>query len=191
MKTITALLLTFSCANGLAATIYNDRNNWLNATVAPIVTESFDNQILDATMITFDGGITATGSNPMGANQDNGVFNAQWEFRIYNPGADNGFASITVTFPLPVMAFGIDINSISSSRGAKISGDWDGNGDQVTDLWTHHGATSNGFFGVVGNQPFTEFTIFAADGSTVGNDFITADDLSYEDLDLIFTDGFE
>ena len=186
---IALMLLTgFSLAQ--AATIYNDRTNWTNATVSAVINEPFDNNIASATMITFDGGITATGSGGQGT-QNNQVASGQWQFRVYNPGGSNGYSSITVEFPAPVMAFGLDINSISSSRGAKISGDWDGNGEQITDLWIHHGTTSNGFFGVVGSAAFTEFTIFAQGGTVVGDDFITADDLSYEDLDLIFADGFE
>lgn len=190
MKTFIALLILAGSLPAQSATLYNDRNNWSNATVSGLVNEPFNIDIASATMITFAGGITATGSGGQG-NQNNQVASGQWQFRVYNPGGSNGFSSITVTFPAPVMAFGLDINSISSSRGAKITGNWDGNGDQVTDLWTHHGATSNGFFGVVGTAAFTEFTIFADGGSVVGDDFITADDLSYEDLDLIFADDFE
>ncbi len=190
MKKTILYLLIVTASNTQAATVFNDRNNWQAATLAAVVSEPFDNDIADGTMITFDGGITATGSNPQGT-QNNGVSTGEWKFRIYNAGGSSGFSTITVVFPSPIMAFGIDLNSISSSRGAKIAGDWDGSGTQVTDLWTHHGATSNGFFGVVGTQAFTSFTLSASGGSVVGDDFITADNLSYEDLDLIFSDGFE
>ncbi len=172
-----------------SATLFTDRSNW-GINVDGIVTESFELEVGDANMIAFPSGITATGLNPIG-NTNNGVSNGIWQLRVYNPGGSNGYSNIKVTFPVPVMAFGLDINSISSSRGVKISGDWDGNGVQIVDLFNHHGSSSNGFFGVIGNQPFSEFNIFASDGSVIGDDFINADDLSYEDLDLIFLDSFE
>ena len=173
-----------------AAVLFNNRLAWELGVNQAIFVEKFDTDIPAADMLVFNDGTIALGENPIG-NTTNDVLSGLWRTQLYNVGGSNGYSKIIIDLPNPVTTFGIDINSISSSRGVKISGNWDGGGVQITDLWSHFGNFSNGFFGVIGSQPFNQVIIQAQGGSVVGSDFITADNLSYEDVDLIFINDFE
>ncbi len=184
----TVLLALAGLAHG--ETLFNDRASWEAANNQLIVKDGFDADIGQGDVIVFASGASATGSNPQGT-VNNAVVSGLWELRVYNPGGSNGYSQMVIDLPEPVISFGLDILSVSSSRGVKIRGDWNGTGEITTDLWSHFGATSNGFFGVIGDAEFDQVTIFAADGSVTGDDFMRADELSFEDTDAIFIHGFE
>lgn len=193
-KTVLTILI-FSQWPLNSAELFDDKNEWQAATVSIIINELFENDIQSADSITFESGVISNGYGAQD-NAYNEVYNNHWIISLNNPIGSNGYASIIVTFPSPIMAFGLEISNITTPLtpqppSISIAGDWDGNGEQFTDLWTHLGDSSNGFIGVIGNQPFTEFKFSASEFQNTWSESLIVETIIYEDLDFIFKNNFE
>jgi len=174
-----------------AFSVYTDRLSWEQAMLAAgvdrIVTDTFDNNILNANSITFDTGVVSTGIN---GNTTNDVMDGFYFGEIDSDGDAlfdpvtlepiDVMESITWTFPHEVIGFGADFYSTSNSEGLQVSGTFDGIDFQIDFLETL-GNPGNGFLGIVGNTPIQQITFQTRtdDSSPVQNEFWVADNLSF------------
>jgi hypothetical protein len=164
-----------------------DRSAWEGAVTAPITTDTFSNDIANADFITFDSGVTSEGFDPQGSPVNNLVDSTLGTSGRYSTilrtatATDNGYLSITWTFPSPVTAFGADFFSIGGSRQVSVLGDF-GMGDESFDLrqlFINDGGLDQGFFGIVASSPFTSITLAAVSPTFAGNDAFTVDNLAF------------
>ncbi len=190
MKKLILISGILALNNSSAETVFSDINLWIAAN-NNVVTEEFQVDMPDAAVLSFDSGLTITGSAPMGTLLDNRVAGGEWTFRIYNAGGNEGFETIVIDLPAPVFTFGIELRSVSSSRGLTIKGNWDGQGLEETVIFPFFGNVSTGFFGVIGDQPFNQVFIDASNPTVNGDDFVLSQSIMFEDIDLIFSNGFQ
>lgn len=187
-KFLITMLIAINVVN--AEVIFSDRTQWESAN-DQISQESFTTDLADSNQLMLDSGITITGLTPIGTLLNNRVSNGSWQFRVYNSGGINGYQSMVIDLPVPVYSFGIELQSVNSSRGITIKGDWDGTGLESTHLFPHFGNTSNGFFGVVGDALFSQIIIDAENFTANGDDLVWSTAILFEDADTIFNSNFE
>lgn len=174
-----ALLLTTFCAassSSFAVAIFTDRLAWEAAVSGTITTDTFSNDINNASSITLDTGITSSYASTGPANQvTNGVFQGfvnqtgqidlEWDW---------DFSSIG-----NITAFGADFARLNVPNGLKVTGDFDGLGDQTISIVNAIGGGS-GFFGLVGNVSFNTIIWSSNDGSgTSSGEFFEIDNFSF------------
>lgn len=167
-----------------AVAIFTDRIAWEAAVAASslgdtIIADAFDTPIAAADAITFDSGVTSTGS-PAAAQTSNVVLGGTYLGGLRGTSAGTTtFVDITWAFPAPVFAFGADWVSTASSSGATVTGDFDGTGDLTVSFFQELGLPGTGFLGIVGAAPFASL-VFATEGlvDNQGETFV-ADNLAF------------
>lgn len=164
-----------------------DRSAWEAAVSGEITTDTFSSDIANAASITFDSGVTSQAFDPQDSPVNNLVDSTLGTSGRYSAilrtstATNNGYESITWTFPTAVTAFGIDFFSIGGSREVSVLGDF-GMGNESFDLrelFIDDGGLDQGFFGIVASSPFTIITLEAVSPGFAGNDAFTADNLSF------------
>lgn len=139
-----ATALVFLVTTGHAATIFTDRTAWETAMGGPIQTETFDNVIPDADVITLDNGIVSSEVVPgteFGWNQVSaGTFLGR------NGTFTNHPDLITWDFGTTIQGFFADFDAVNVN-GLAVSGDFDGTGVQTISIWDAIG--SGGGFGLI------------------------------------------
>ena len=184
-------------AEAFSFNTYNDFDVWKNAVSDFKITEElFQNDIPSALSIQFDSGIVSTNSAsgfnsfPGLGEVDNRV-NTTFGFGQYTNCVESTGSICsqewTWKFPQTVVGFGVNIFSAGVGRLA-VRGDF-GNGEQTINVAEtidpNAISTANGFFGIVGRQPFDLVTFF----SRGGNDFVNIDSLGTSRPPVVFANS--
>jgi hypothetical protein len=144
-----------------AVQIFTDRAAWEAALAgAAITTDPFDSAIAPAATITFESGVISAGvPDPAGNNS----VASSGAYQGGVGGTDQNFAyeSITWTFPVTIIGFGMDLFSGASASGLTLTADFDGTGDQTISVFDILGAPGTGFLGIIGDVPIS--TLFFTD----------------------------
>jgi len=146
--------------------IYTDRDEWLAALAGyTIINETFDNNINHADTITFDSGVVSTGA-PDTANDSNHVSSGRFYGQVDGGNFhDLMFDTITWTFPVPIVGFGLELGYGSGYAVLTITGDFDGTGDAVINFEDDVTRVPGTYFlGVIGTEPFSTIVFSAVDG---------------------------
>ena len=174
-----------------AATFYTDRASWeaamAAAGVGSLVTETFDQDIANNSVITFESGVQSTGTNGQGTNDVlDGAYGGNVDsdkdaVDVNTNEPLDVFESITWRFPTPIIGFGADFIEAATGEVLLLSGNFDGTGEQIIDFSDVLGDLETGFFGVVGTSPFQEITFRSRtdDSSERFNEFWLTDNLSF------------
>lgn len=139
---------------------------------APTTSDPFDNPKAGGLSIAFDSGVVSVLSGGLltDAAQDNQVVGGTFIGEVDGNG-DAAALLLTWTFPVPVVAFGLDLN-ITGRLDATIVGS-----GQIFDIATLLGGTS-GFFGLVDTMtPFTQIQLFVDNNSR--SDSFSGDNLVF------------
>ncbi|NOX35345.1 MAG: PEP-CTERM sorting domain-containing protein [Deltaproteobacteria bacterium] len=138
-----AVMLGLAQSQVFAVTIYTDRVNWEAAATGVLTTDDFAYSISSADSIIFSSGVKST-RNSTNANTVNGNSYV---------GQVTGTSTLSWEFPWEVSAFGFDVVSINN--GTRITGDFDGTGNQSIIPGILSGSTYyNGFVGIIGESDF-------------------------------------
>lgn len=140
--------------------IFTDREAWLETLESKtIMTETFENFIPNAPIITFDGGIISEGVKGGATNMVR--FNSDYFGRVDTDEDGLGgfyFNEITWTFPEQVWAFGGDFINGAQEEILQVFGNYDGKGETFVDLVDVLGFRGNGFIGIIGEAEFNSIT---------------------------------
>lgn len=167
-----------------AFAVYTNRDDWLADLAGySIVTDTFDNPIASAASITFDSGVVSTGA-PADISFLNAVVDDGSLVGVYVGDVDGGerdsiFDTITWTFPVPIIGFGMDLNGAATGDVLTLTGDFDGTGERVINVFTVLAGAGNGFLGIIGTVPFTSIVFSDADANDAPNEQFIADNLSF------------
>jgi len=163
-----AVLLGMAAQTDPAAAyqIFTDRDAWLAELAGhSIVTDPFDSTIAGAREITFDSGVVSTGA-PDTANDSNHVSSGRFYGQVDGGNFhDLMFDTITWTFPVPIVGFGLELGYGSGYAVLTITGDFDGTGDAVINFEDDVTRVPGTYFlGVIGTEPFSTIVFSAVDG---------------------------
>ena len=162
-----------------AFAVYTDRDEWLAALAGyTIINETFDNNINHADTITFDSGVVSTGT-PDGRSATNRVNAGVYDGSVADGESSSVFDTITWTFPVPIIGFGMDLSSGATGDVLTLTGDFDGTGEQVINVLTVLGGNGTGFLGIIGTASFTSILLSDANASSLPGENFQVDNLSF------------
>jgi len=174
------LLVPVGAQDASAFTIFTDRTSF-EAALSLIITDPFDNEMINADPIIFDSGVIA---DPTSLVAEHSITSGQY-FGSVSVQPDG---EITWTFPLPTTGFGADFfnpcgppGSTSSASPLFINGDFDGTGNQILSVCDFIPSDPS-FFGILGTSSFQSITFSGTEGWGM-------DDLVFDGSPPADTDG--
>lgn len=168
---VLAVMVALPLEAQTAVLTFTDRTAWQAALSGPISTETFDNVITHADVITFDNGVTSTAS-PAGSILGNSVSSG-----VFNGYVDSGALQfipdfLTFDFGGPITAFGADFEVLDPGETTLNIG-------SLTFFASLHSTIGgpDGFFGLVSDTAFSDIVLYNPGGGDGGDSF-TMDNMS-------------
>lgn len=165
---VLAVMVALPLEAQTAVLTFTDRTAWQAVLSGPISTETFDNDITHADVITFDNGVTSTAS-PAGSVFGNLVSSGEFNGSVDSANSPLTPDFLTFDFGGPIIAFGADFGLLDPLETTLNIG-------SLTFFASLHSRIGgpDGFFGLVSDTAFSDVVLY----NLGGNDFFTMDNMS-------------
>jgi hypothetical protein len=144
-----------------AVLTFTDRTAWEAAVSGTISTETFDNDIAHADVITFDNGVTST-ATPSGSSTGNSVSSGVFNGRVDSANMLPNPGFLTFDFGGLITGFGADFEDLDEGETTLNIGSL----TFFAGLYSSIGGP-DGFFGLVSDTAFSDIVLYSIGGDDI------------------------